>query len=265
MIARSLLMTANSPMRKFARADGAEIAYHLTPGAPPGVVFLTGFRSDMTGDKATTLEAFCRDRGQAYLRFDYTGHGASSGEFTEGTIGQWAEDAIFAVDELIEGPLLLVGSSMGGWIMLLAALARRERVAGLVGIAAAPDFTEDLIWEPAAAELREQLVRTGVHYEASAYDEEPTPITLRLIEDGRRHLLLRGRIELDCPVRLLHGVQDPDVPWPTAQRLAAALASDDVEVTLIKSGDHRLSEPRDLERLKRVVGALSDEIAAAGG
>jgi pimeloyl-ACP methyl ester carboxylesterase len=238
------------------RGDGSTIAYHKTPGVSPGVVFLTGFRSDMTGGKALALEAACRARGRAFLRFDYTGHGQSSGAFTDGTIGKWTDDAVFAIETLTEGPQVLVGSSMGGWIMLLAALRLGPRVAGLVGIAAAPDFTEDLIWQPAGAATRDMLRRDGVWHEPSAYSPEPTPITIQLIEDGRRHLLLRGPIALACPTHLIHGMRDPDVPWQTALRLADRLAARDVEITLIKDGDHRLSTDQDLDRLTLIVEAL---------
>lgn len=242
------------------RGDGASIAYHKTEGDGPTVVFLHGLRSDMSGTKAVALEAACRARGQAFLRFDCTGHGASSGRFEDGTMSAWRDDAVFAIDRLTEGPLLLVGSSMGGWLMLLVALARRERIAGLVGIAAAPDFTEDLMWARMAPESRQALERDGVIYEPSAYDDEPTALTMALIEDGRRHLLLRGDIALDTPVRLLHGMKDPDVPWEMSVRLASALAAHDVEITLVKSGDHRLSEPVDIARLERTVAALSDQL-----
>lgn len=250
--------------RIVTRDDGATIAYHRSPGASPGVVFLTGFRSDMTGGKAVALEAACRARGRAYLRFDYTGHGQSSGAFTEGTIGQWAADAVFVLERLTEGPQVLVGSSMGGWIMLLAALRLGARVAGLVGIAAAPDFTEDLIWHQADASVRETLRRDGVWHEPSAYSPEPTPITLSLIEESRRHLLLRTPIPLACPVRLIHGMRDPDVPWQTSLRLAERLDSRDVELVLVKDGDHRLSTEADLARLTRVVEDLCQQVAAAG-
>jgi pimeloyl-ACP methyl ester carboxylesterase len=242
--------------RSVTRGDGATIAYHRTPGAGPGVVFLTGFRSDMTGGKALALEAACRAQGRAYLRFDYTGHGQSSGDFTAGTIGQWAADAVFAIERLTEGPQVLVGSSMGGWIMLLAALALGDRVAGLVGIAAAPDFTEDLIWHGADATARATLRRDGVLAEPSDYSDDPTPITMKLIEEGRRHLLLRAPIALACPVRLIHGMRDPDVPWQTSLRLAECLASRDVEIVLVKDGDHRLSTDQDLARLASVVDAV---------
>ncbi len=213
----------------------------------------------MTGTKATALEAYARARGQAFLRFDYQGHGESSGRFEDGTIGLWAADAIAAIDELTEGPQVLVGSSMGGWIMLLAALARPERVAALLGIAAAPDFTEDLMWQRFTDEIKAEIETKGVHYEASDYAETPYPLTKRLIEEGRRHLLLRSAIPLTCPVRLLHGMQDSDVPWETAMRLADKLDSRDVEVVLVKDSDHRLSEPADLRRLEATLDRLLDQ------
>lgn len=250
-----------------ARPDGGALAYHATPAADPGdgrpgLVFCGGFASDMTGTKATALEAYARDRGLAFVRFDYLGHGASSGAFADGTIGRWAEDAVAVLDEVAEGPQVLIGSSMGGWIMLLAALARPEHIAGLVGIAPAPDFTEDLMWARYDAEVRATLERDGVYREPSAYDEEPYTITHQLIEDGRTHLLLRGPIPLACPVRILHGMRDEAVPWQTALRLAERIVSRDVEVTLVKDGDHRLSEPDDLARLFDTVTRLLERLAA---
>lgn len=247
--------TPNAPETLLAR-DGVSIAYHRTPGKSPGVVFLGGFMSDMTGSKATTLEAFCSTRGHAFLRFDYRGHGASSGRFEDGTIGLWAEDALAAFDRLTEGPQILVGSSMGGWIALLTALQRRDRIAGLVGIAAAPDFTEDLLWAALPADRREALSRDGVIHVPSEYSERPYSITWKLIEDGRRHLLLRSPIDLACPVRLLHGMRDPDVPWQRSLRLADKLATPDVRVVLVKDGDHRLSREQDLKLLCRTVEEL---------
>jgi pimeloyl-ACP methyl ester carboxylesterase len=237
-------------------ADGASIAYHRLAGHPPGVMFLTGYRSDMTGGKALALEDLCRARGNAYVRFDYTGHGASSGRFEDGTISRWAGDAIAVLDHLTEGPQVLVGSSLGGWIMLLVALARRERVAGLVGVASAPDFTEDLLWADLSPSEQQHLMDTGVLRLPSAYDEEPTPVTRAIIEDGRRHLLLRGPIGLDCPVRLIHGVDDRDVPWRTSLTLMQRLRARDVELHLIKDGEHRLSRTEDLQRLCETVDRL---------
>lgn len=253
------------------REDGATIAYHRLAAkrtdarsrAWPGIIFLGGFMSDMTGTKATALESFARERGQAFIRFDYLGHGQSSGRFEEGTIGRWVEDAVAVLDHLSEGPQILVGSSMGGWIMLLTALARPARIAGLVGIAAAPDFTEDML-AGLSPEARDSLERDGAYRQPSDYSDEPYLITRELIEDGRRHLLLGGPIAIHCPVRLLQGMADRDVPWPTAIRVAEALESPDVEVTLVKSGDHRLSEPPDLSRLMRTLERLSDAAAHAG-
>jgi pimeloyl-ACP methyl ester carboxylesterase len=242
-------------------ADGRRLAYHRVPGAPPGVLFCGGYTSDMTGTKALALEAFCRARGRAFTRFDYAGHGASSGDFAEGTIGAWSEDALAIVDRVSEGPLLVVGSSMGGWIMLLVALARPERVAGLIGIAAAPDFTEDLLLAQATPEQRRALAAQGHWMQPSAYGGDPYPVTRELIEEARGHLVLRGPIPIRCPVHLLHGQRDPDVPWSRALRLAEQLASGDVTIELIKAGDHRLSTERDLARItaaiERLAGSLS--------
>lgn len=243
------------------REDGATIAYHRTAGGGPGVVFLTGYKSDMTGGKALRLEAFCRAQGRAFVRFDYLGHGTSSGNFEDGTIGRWAEDAVAVLDALTEGPQVLVGSSLGGWIMLLAALRRPERIEGLVGIAAAPDFTEDLIIPALSEDDRARLERDGVLQMFSPYDPEPTPVTQRILEDGCNHLVLRGQIPLDCPVRLIHGMEDPDVPWRTSLNLAERLRATDVEVTLVKAGEHRLSEPHDLDRLCTVLSALLERLS----
>ncbi len=242
------------------RPGGASIAYRKTAGTSPGVIFMGGFKSDMTGTKACALEAACRTEGRAFVRFDYSGHGESSGAFADGTIGSWTDDAIAVLDQASEGPQVLVGSSMGGWIMLLAALVRPTRVAGLVGIASAPDFTEELMWRRFGDDVRDALERTGVHYQPSAYDDDPTPITWKLIEDGRRHLLLERPIAIHCPVRLLHGMRDEDVPWTTAPRIAEKLLADDVRVMIIKDGDHRLSRDQDILRLCVTVEELCREV-----
>lgn len=233
----------------------------LQPGKTPGVMFLGGFGSDMTGSKASYLSEFCRQRDQAYVRFDYTGHGQSSGRFIDGTIGQWLDDATEVFDRLTTGPQILVGSSMGGWLMVLLALRRPARVTGLVGVAAAPDFTEELIWQTLPPDDRQRLVTERVIYRPSDYGSEPTPYTLRLIEEGRQHLVLTKPIPFAGPVRLLHGLQDRDVPWQTSQRLSGAVASDDVVVTLIKGGDHRLSAPQDLNRLGQVISEITPKLS----
>ena len=239
---------------------GATIAFiRLEATRPdlPAVMFCGGFRSDMTGTKAQRLESFCRRTGQACIRFDYTGHGASGGDFAEGTIGRWRDDALTVLDRATEGPVILVGSSMGGWIMLLLALQRPERVRGLVGIAAAPDFTEDLLWASATEAQRAELMAAGRIMVPSAYSDEPSVFTRALIEDGRDHLVLRRPIPFHGPVRLLHGQRDPDVPWQTALRLAEHIAGDDVRVLLVKDGDHRLSRPSDLALLTAVLQELA--------
>ncbi|MBV8505769.1 MAG: alpha/beta hydrolase [Alphaproteobacteria bacterium] len=238
------------------RQDGATIAYRRLAGATPGVIFLGGFRSDMTGTKALYLEDYCRRRGQAYLRFDYFGHGASSGDAAQGTIGRWAEDAIAVLDSLTEGPQVLVGSSMGGWIMLLAALARPSRIFSLIGIAAAPDFTEDLVWPRLDPAQQRELHETGTMTLPSEYDPAGYTYRLSLFEDGKRHLVMRQAIGVECPVRLLHGLSDASVPWQTSLSLAERLAIHNVVVTLIKNGDHRLSREADLERLGRTLDEL---------
>lgn len=237
------------------RGDGVELAYEHVPGMAPAIVFLGGYASDMTGDKATALAALAAARGQGFLRLDYSGHGASGGAFADGTIGRWLLDALAVIDRAVSGPMLLVGSSMGGWIGLLIARRRPERVAGFVGVAAAPDFTERLVWPAMGPAEREALARDGV---LPGRGGAP-PITRALIEDGRRHLLLDAPLDLACPIRLLHGQRDADVPWQTAMDLARAITGPDVQVTLVKDGEHRLSRPSDLALLRRTVRGLLGE------
>lgn len=243
------------------RDNGASIAYNRTPGKNPGVVFMAGFKSDMIGSKALALEDFCRVRGNAFLRFDYQGHGQSSGDFNDGTIGEWVSDAIDALDELTEGPQILVGSSMGGWIMLLVALARPQRVVGLLGVASAPDFTEDLILTRLNVAQMAELNATGSIFIPNDYDEgEPYRINKKLLDEGGNQLLLRKPLQLNCPIRLIHGINDGDVPWTTSMRIMETVTSMDVEVTLVKAGEHRLSEDTDLKRLLRTLGELMDQL-----
>ncbi|HEX9808439.1 MAG TPA: alpha/beta hydrolase [Alphaproteobacteria bacterium] len=227
----------------------------------PGVMFLGGFMSDMTGTKATWLEGFAASAGLPYLRFDYSGHGTSGGAFEDGTIGGWLGDALDVLDRLTEGPQVLVGSSMGGWLALLAARERPARIRGVVGVAAAPDFTEEIVPSELTAAERETLMREGVVRKESPYGDAPYAFTRRLIEEGRAHLILRGPVAVDCPVRLLHGTADTDVAWETALALMRRIAAADVAVTLIKDGDHRLSRPADLAR----IGNAVMEVVGAGG
>jgi pimeloyl-ACP methyl ester carboxylesterase len=245
------------------RHDGETMACYRSAGRSPGVIFLGGCMSDMSGIKATTLEHWCRTQGQAFVRFDYLGHGESSGSFEQGTIGRWSEDAIAVVDQLSEGPQILVGSSMGGWIMLLTALARPGRIAGLLGIAAAPDFTERLLTVKLNEAERKQLQSAGVVYQPSAYSDKPYAITRLLIEEGNQHLLLQADIPLSCPVRLLHAMNDVDVPWQNSLKLAEQLSSDDVRLILLKDGEHRLSREQDLQILISTLAELIDASQSA--
>ena len=237
------------------RGDGVELAWARLPGEGPTVVFLPGYNSDMAGSKAAVLRDLCAARGWPMLRLDYSGHGESGGAFTDGTIGRWTADARLVIDRQTTGPLLLVGSSMGGWIALLLARIMPDRVVGLVGIAAAPDFTETMMWDTMMPAERATMARLGYLDVPSEYGD-PYRVTMRLIEDGRNHLVLGTKLAITCPVRLLQGQRDPDVPWETALRLAAALDSSDVEIRLIKDGDHRLSRPQDLAILAVTVAAL---------
>ena len=235
--------------------DGVDLAWAHLAGRGPTIVFLPGFKSDMAGSKATHLRDWAAGEGRALLRLDYAGHGESGGRFEDGTVGGWAEDARAVIEARVEGPVLLVGSSMGGWIGLLLARDMPGRVAGLVGIAAAPDFTETLLWDGLSAEERVALERDG-HVERPSEYGEPYRFTRALIEDGRRQCLLGGKIAVACPMRLLQGQRDDDVPWRTALEIAEKVASEDVLVTLIKDGDHRLSRPQDLALLVGVVAEL---------
>lgn len=234
--------------------QGRSIAYERLAGRGPGVVFLGGFRSDMTGTKAAHLRDWAAQSGRAFLRFDYSGHGQSSGAFEEGCIGDWLEDARAALAQT-KGRQVLVGSSMGGWIALLLARAWPEKVAGLVGIAAAPDFTEDLMWQDFTAEERARLHRDGRLLRPSDYGT-PDPITLRLIEDGRAHLVLREKLDLPFPLRLLQGTADVDVPQAVALRLLDHVTSPDARLTLVKGADHRFSTQECLDLITRTVAEL---------
>lgn len=236
--------------------QGRRLAYHRTPGTGPGVVFLGGFKSDMTGTKAQFLQAWAQDRGRPFLRFDYSGHGQSDGDFLDGAIGDWFEDALGAIETLTEGPQVLVGSSMGGWIALLVARAIPERIAGLIGIAAAPDFTQDLM-EPSFTEAeRAAMAATGRIEQPSEYDDGPYVITRRLIEEGRNRLVLRSPLPLPFPVRLLQGSADVDVPPSVALKLFDHADSPDLRLTLVKGADHRFSEPENLALLAETLDRL---------
>ncbi len=231
---------------------GRRIAYRLTKGDGPCVVFLGGFRSDMDGTKAVHLEAWARRCGRAYLRFDYSGHGRSSGDFEDGCIGDWTDDAATALSELIGGSVVLVGSSMGGWIALnlVTKLKGKLRIRGFVGIAAAPDFTEDSLWEGFSEAQRRRLIEKGQVALPSDYSDEPYVITRRLIEDGRENLVLRRPLSLPFPVRLLHGTADGDVEVSVAMRLLTHAEGNDIRLTLVKDADHRFSSQKCLKLIE---------------
>ncbi len=234
------------------------IAYDRERGAGPGILFLPGLRSDRRGLKATYLKTWAVARGRAFLAIDHFGHGASGGRFEDGTISRWWADAVAVLDRLAAGPQILVGSSMGAWLALLVALTRPDRVAGLLTVAAAPDFTEDLVRARLNEAQRAELERDGVIRVLSDYGE-PMAFSAALIDDGARNLLLRAPIAYDGPVRLLHGMADPGVPYRTSLRVAELLTGRDVRVTLVKDGDHRLSRPADMVLL----GQLLDEVSSA--
>jgi pimeloyl-ACP methyl ester carboxylesterase len=238
------------------------IAVRAQAGAAPGLFWLGGYKSDMKGAKAQALADWAARRQRACVRFDYSGHGESEGSFTDGTIGRWLAESLGVFDAFSHGPQILVGSSMGGWIALLLVRALQQRrqagaasVAGLVLIAPAVDFTEELMWKRFTPQIKRELAETGVWARPSQYSPEPYLVTRQLIEEGRSHLMLGGMIECGCPVRILQGVADPDVPWQHAKALVARLACDDVVLTLVKDGDHRLSRPEDIERL---IGAVAE-------
>lgn len=242
---------------------GVSLAYERSAGAAPAFVWFGGFKSDMGGTKAGHFAAWARTRGQAFLRFDYSGRGRSGGRFEDGTISRWLGDALAVIDACSEGPLVLVGSSMGAWIALLAARARPRRVRGLLLIAPAADFTEKLMWAAFDESVRRQVMESGRWERPSAYDPEPYLITRALIEDGRRNLVMDAPIGFEGPVHVLQGALDLDVPAAHAQALAALFEPGQLVFEEIADGDHRLSRPRDLARLTRAANALADQIAGA--
>jgi pimeloyl-ACP methyl ester carboxylesterase len=245
------------------RPGAPALAYRVLPGDAryPTIVFLTGFRSDMEGTKAAHLASWCAANNRPFVRFDYRGHGQSGGRFEDGTIGIWRDDALAVIDTCTSGPLILAGSSMGGWIALLAALARPQRVAGILGLAAAPDFTRAISMQMNDSQ-RKEMNEKGFFFLGNDYDA-PYPISRALLEEGDAHILLNAPINITCPVRLIQGMKDTDVPWQTAHRIKNALVSNDVIVHLREDGDHRLSSPDDLALMIRMVEELSARASTA--
>ena len=244
----------------FLSPQGRRLAYRFTvPRTGLTFVWLSGFKSDMSGSKVTVLEAWAKAQGHGVLAFDYSGHGLSGGAFEDGTISAWREEALAAIDSLTSGQIVLVGSSLGGWIALLSALALNARVAAMVLIAPAPDFTQKLMWPEFPTAQQAEILEQGRTLRPSDYGD-PYPITRDLIEDGKKWTLLDAPIELEMPIRVLQGMQDPDVPWEHAFKLVDALQSEDLVFSLIKNGDHRLSRDHDIERLVATCGELASAV-----
>ena len=242
--------------------DNQRLAYHKIDGKNPGIIFLCGHGSDMQGTKSIYMENWAREHGHGFIRFDYRGHGQSDGNFLDLAISDWTEDALAVIDKLTEGPQILIGSSLGGWIMLNAACVRPDRIAGLIGIAAAPDFTKELIWDTLDSDAQLAMKQTGHLSLPNPYAEEPVIYPYHLVEDGAAHLHLQnGTISITAPVRLLHGMQDEEVPWQTATRIAAAASCNDVQVHMIKDAGHRFSEPWQLAFLRDIVANLVTDLA----
>jgi pimeloyl-ACP methyl ester carboxylesterase len=247
---------------KYELPEGGEIAYQQLrskSGKKPGIVYLAGYGSDMKGEKPTALEKFCLENDYDYLRFEYLGIGDSSGEFLDYAIGDWFENALTMLDHLTEGPQLLIGSSMGGWLMLKVALERKHRVAGLIGIAPAPDFTEILMWNQFDEEHKKQLQTQSV-LNLKHLSGEDYYITMKMIEDGRKLLVMNGEVDIDVPVSIIHGMKDMDVPYQLSMSLVEKLKSNDVELHLIKNAMHRFSEPDDLRFLLKVTSAMIEKL-----
>ena len=253
------------PSKKVAISTKGKIAYtsntnnkkeyihykHLS-GKSPGIIFLSGYMSDMEGNKALALEEFCKELGHSYIRFDYRGHGTSDGTLIDGSVSNWTKDALIILDNIAKGQQILVGSSMGGWIMMLLALKRKERISGLVGIASAPDFTEDLLPLQLGKDKIEEIY-SQEEVRITRDDGSKNIVTKMLLEDGKTNLILREQITIDCPVELIHGIDDEVVPWETTLEILNKISSPNVNVTLIKSGDHRLSSPSNIQQLKQTV------------
>ncbi|MEC3950840.1 alpha/beta fold hydrolase [Sphingobium sp. HWE2-09] len=251
-------VSPSAPPALFARPDGLRLAYRQRSGIGPTIIFLPGYMSDMEGSKAVALEQWATEQSRAMLRLDYAGCGASEGRFADGTLASWRDDVLLLLDALTQGPVVLVGSSMGGWLALLVALARPDRVVGMIGIAAAPDFTE---WGFTDAD-KALLATEGRIEEPTPYSDDPYVTTLAFWQSGQALRLLEAEIAIDCPVRLLHGQQDRDVPWYVAVKTAAQLRSSDVQTLLIKDGDHRLSRDGDIALLIRTVAELAQNVDA---
>ncbi|RLQ89239.1 alpha/beta hydrolase [Notoacmeibacter ruber] len=250
--------------------DGTPIAWRRVDGASPTFVWLGGFRSDMAGTKAEAISNHCAETGHAFLRFDYSGHGESGGDFEAGTISLWLSETLAVLDRLTDGPLVLVGSSMGGWIALRAVqemvkAGETDRIAGMILLAPAPDFTSRMLNGELTAKEKKVLEETGRHEVPTPYGPDPNVFTKKLFDDGEKNSVLNGLIDTHCPVHIVQGMEDPDVPWQTAQSLMERLPADDVTLTYVKDGDHRLSREQDIALLLRVCDTMAEQVSAQQG
>ena len=252
-------MDISAPLKFLTSETGEKLAYKQTQGRGPTMIWCGGLKSDMEGGKAQHLDRWAQEDGHHFIRFDYFGHGLSGGRFEDGTVSRWAQDIVSIIDALAQEDIILIGSSMGGWASLLAALARPPRVKALLLIAPAPDFTQKLVWKRWSEAQRKELEMQGVVYEPSGYDE-PYSYSKALMEDGRDNQILDSPIEFDGPVRILQGASDAVVPWTHSYKLVDALTSADIDYTLVKNGDHSLSSPSDLDRLVRAAKELRRKI-----
>ncbi len=243
-------------IKTITSSAGHRLCYQISEGKDPVVVFLPGYKSDMSGTKATMLKSYCQELGHSCLLFDYSGHGISEGDFIDGSIGRWSEDSVEVIRQVVKDrPVILVGSSMGGWVMLLTALKLKQQIAAMLGIAVAPDFTEDLMWNGFSDEQKARLINEGVIYLPSEYDE-PLPVTYAAILDGRNNLLLGSDIDITCPARFIHGMLDVDVPWEVSLKTIDRLKATDVQLRLLKDGDHRLSNDDQLTIIRQMLREL---------
>ncbi|MAR79421.1 MAG: alpha/beta hydrolase, partial [Rhodospirillaceae bacterium] len=237
--------TLKTQNKTITHPDGTRLAFFSYKGSEPGIIFFSGYKSDMNGKKASSIQKFCIDNNISFTKFDYFGHGKSEGKFEDGTISRWLEDSLLIFDKVTKGKQILIGSSMGSWLMFLLAIKRKEKISGVIGIASAPDFTK-AFWENLKLETKKELIEKGIFWQNSQYNDGKTPITYKLIVDSKKHYILEEEINIDCPVRLIHGLKDNDAPYTNSIELAKKIASSDISIYFIPKGDHRLSKPNEI-------------------
>ena len=232
--------------------DGSRLAFFSYKGSEPGIIFFSGYKSDMNGTKACSIERFCIEQNISFTKFDYYGHGKSDGKFEDGTITRWLEDSILIFDKITEGKQILIGSSMGSWIMFLLAAKRKLNIACVIGIASAPDFTKSF-WKNAKLDVKKELIEKGIFWQNSLYSDDKTPITYKFIIDSKKFYILKDKISLDCPVRLIHGLNDKDASYKNSIKLAKKITSPDISIHFLPEGDHRLSKPNEINCIIQLI------------